>query len=55
MTTQTLVAESNSREASIERESALTRWAERGLIPDGLLRFGIRRQCAARRRVVMLW
>ncbi len=47
MTTQTLATATSSRE-SVERESTLTSWAERGLIPDGLLRFGIRRQCAAR-------
>lgn len=48
MNTETLVAEADRRDLDIERESTLTRWAERGLIPDSLLRFGIRRQCAAR-------
>jgi cyclopropane-fatty-acyl-phospholipid synthase len=33
---------------SRERESALTRWAERGWLPDSLLRLGIRRLCAVR-------
>jgi cyclopropane-fatty-acyl-phospholipid synthase len=31
-----------------ERERLTTRWAERGLIPDKLLRLGIRRMCSAR-------
>lgn len=48
MSSQTLAAESTDRESGIERESTLTRWAERGRIPDGLLRLGIRRQCSAR-------
>ncbi len=48
MTRQSLGAETQSTEADTEHESTLTQWAERGLIPDGLLRFGIRRQCAAR-------
>ncbi|MEZ5461883.1 cyclopropane-fatty-acyl-phospholipid synthase family protein [Dokdonella sp.] len=32
----------------MHEEDLPTRWAERGLIPDWLLRIGIRRQCAAR-------
>ena len=48
MTSQSVAAESARRVCAIERESVLTQWAERGLIPDGLLRFGIRRQCEAR-------
>ncbi|HET9034339.1 MAG TPA: SAM-dependent methyltransferase, partial [Dokdonella sp.] len=48
MNSQSIAADTNQREAANEHESTLTRWAERGLIPDRLLRFGIRRQCALR-------
>ena len=48
MSSQSLAADPIQREPVAENESTLTRWAERGLIPDGLLRFGIRRQCALR-------
>ncbi len=34
----------------LEAESGLTSWAERGLVPDAALRWGIRRLCAQRLR-----
>ena len=50
MTADTLTNPGHRNEAPIERESLLTRWAERGRLPDALLRLGIRRMCAARLR-----
>jgi cyclopropane-fatty-acyl-phospholipid synthase len=48
MNTHILSTDASRAEPALERESLMTRWAERGLIPDSLLRLGIRRMCAAR-------
>jgi cyclopropane-fatty-acyl-phospholipid synthase len=50
MTADALTNPGHRNDGPTERESLLTRWAERGLFPDALLRLGIRRMCAARLR-----